>query len=420
MVLIEKIMRSQAIAARRAALLHECVAHGDCTHVSMDGIIRPTRRIMGQEDYRVSKTKRNEAPIGDEDAVRRMLSMRSRTGAVLAIAPLTLSEKPEFIANALKRALPPAVLSQVQTIAFDAPTHDLFVTLKRDAGMSSLRFLTGDPTHVCFTYESTNGRTQTGGARVLRTIQSKFNKIRPGNTPATWGPPHLGEGAVLSAAEERVREKIRACSMPLADARRRLSSLDGNLPYLQRIDYMRDMAALCAVYRDEVVKKTAQAGAPLSTILWRATKPTKVGYYFNHLRRLAAVPERQRPQLSSGTTAVEVLNKEINNVFRHVQYMYQSTLILGCEAFAFSKLLTHNVAEYCPTDIIAPQSLVLAHNMAAWGLTDPEWQTVRATETELRHLRWEHRERIAKKPAKRVPRPREQIKRHTFNKKRVR
>ncbi len=110
----------------------------------------------------------------------------------------------------------------------------------------------------------------------------------------------------------------------------------------------------------------------------------------------------------------------MNNIFRHVQSMFQSTLLLGCEAFAFAKLLTHNVAEYCPTDVVATQAEVLAHNMAAWQLTDSEWKTVHAAQTPLQGLRAHHKDLIAKKPAA-LKRPAGKIvKRHTFNKRRVR
>ena len=138
------------------------------------------------------------------------------------------------------------------------------------------------------------------------------------------------------------------------------------------------------------------------------------------------VPVKQRPQLSSGTTAVEVLNKELNGVFRNVQKMYQSTLLLNCNGFWFLKLLTHNIAEYCPTDATVSQATILAHNMAAWSLSAAEWASVMGQAAPLMALRGEHRDLVLKrpaalkKPAATRSRGSREIKRHTFNKRRVR
>lgn len=428
--LMEKLLKSSALQTRRAAMLQECVRHEDCTHAAMDGLIRPARRIQGQADYRASKQDRDDAPIGDCDAIRRLVNIRSRTGAVLAIMPISSNEKADEMASVMKSMLPTNVLRQIRTIASDNPSHKLFRALTQRAHCTSLQFLTGDPTHLCFKYEAAHGRRRTEGANVLRLMQAKFNRVTESVDSTTWGPPYLGKAVPLSPSEQETRNMILKRSMPLRRAKARLSAIDGQVPYWDRSEYMQDMAALCAVYADEVKTKTAEKSARLSTVLWRATKGTKVGYYFNHLRRLTLLPPEQRAQLASGTTSVEVLNKELNNVFRHVQSMFQSTLLLGCDAFSFGKLLTHNVAEYSPTDVAATQAEVLAHNMAAWRLTTAEWQSVRECPTNLWQRRQAQASLIRKKPAAYKPpagkpaaykRPAsKQIKRHTFNKKRVR
>ena len=73
---------------RRQSLLMECVQHNEFTHVAADCSIRPTRRIVGQEDYIVSKEKRNDAAIGDDEAIRKILNCRGRTGAVACMIPM--------------------------------------------------------------------------------------------------------------------------------------------------------------------------------------------------------------------------------------------------------------------------------------------------------------------------------------------
>ena len=390
---------SSAIRNRKMALLQECVRHQDCNHAAMDGLIRPARQLQGQADYRASKQRRNEAPIGDEDAIRRLVNVRSRTGAVLAILPISSNERPDEIAGKLQEALPRSVLDQIRTIAMDNPSQAMFHELKTDGLCPNLEFLTGDPTHLCFTYESAHGRRRTEGAQKLRIIQGKFNRMTDSVEATAWGPPYLGEAVALTAAEKTSRDMIYNRSMPKRAARSRLDAIDGNVPYFRRSEYMVDMAALCSVYSEEVAKKTVLQGVPLDTVLWRATADNKSGYYFNHLRRLTLLPPDQRHQLASGTTGVEVLIHELNNAFRHVQIMFQSTLLLGCEAFGFAKLLSHNVAEYSPTDVVATQAEVLAYNMAAWRLTRAEWDSVRKCPTRLWSKRLEQEMLIRKKPA---------------------
>ena len=425
LLLFEKILMSSAVQARQTALLYECADHHDCTHVSMDGLVRPARRIVGQEDYRVSRAKRNAAPIGDADALRRIVSVRSRTGAVLAVVVLP-SEAANVIAPKLRSVLPEIVRKQVLTVAADAPSDELLSALRSEGGFDNLKFLTGDPTHLSFSYESAQNRKKTEGARVLRSIQVKFNQWTVEAQAHFRTSPVTDPAPDLTPEENAARAEILAQSMPSRDAKRRLQSLSCNLPYLARVDYIKDLAALCSVYPDEVRKKTSQQGVPLARILWRACAPSKFKYYQNHVRRLGMVTTEQRAQFSSGTTAAEVLNKELNGIFRNVQTMYQSTLLLNCNGFWFLKLLTHNIAEYCPAEAATSQAVILAHNMAAWSLSAGEWSTVRKQAAPLMALRAEQRQLVLKKPAvlKRPATNRSrggrEPKRHTFNKKRAR
>ena len=81
---------------RHLGLLLELVNHDDCTHCAVDNLIRPTRRIAGQEDYRVGQKKRNTAPIPDAEAVRGVTNMMSRTGASILCVP-ALGESAETL-----------------------------------------------------------------------------------------------------------------------------------------------------------------------------------------------------------------------------------------------------------------------------------------------------------------------------------
>ena len=164
-------------------------------------------------------------------------------------------------------------------------------------------------------------------------------------------------------------------------------------------DWIADLAALCAVYKDEVSVSTTQKNTKICKMIWNMTSANKIGFYFNSLRRLDLVPPQQRPQLSSGTSAVETMNFQTNKRFKNIVELYQSSVELKCSAFQFLKLFSHNCAEYCPTEYQVSQQTILDHNLSVWQFTAAEWSTIRQTSTPLLEKRKEHHERILKHPA---------------------
>ena len=157
-----------------------------------------------------------------------------------------------------------------------------------------------------------------------------------------------------------------------------------------------------------------------------ACAPTKVGYYFNNLVRRVMVPADSRAQLASGTSACEALNKEINNKFNNVNGMYQATLKVSCAYVELEKLLTHNSAEYMPAARQCTNREVLTHNLVAWRFTEREWSRMLGESNTLNHdQRQAHRHLVRTTLGYRVSGTRKRpahcpIKRHSFNKKRVR
>ena len=151
--LMEKILCSSAVQSRHRLLLLECVDHKEFTHCAMDDVVRQCRRIRGQEDYLCSKKKRNFAPIPDTDAIRNILNVRGRTGAVALTHPVKGNPGRVF-ADALLKELPLEVRQQVLTMAADNPSLELFNALRNNArgdsassALPNLLFLSLDPTH---------------------------------------------------------------------------------------------------------------------------------------------------------------------------------------------------------------------------------------------------------------------------------
>ena len=148
-------MCSSGMQKRKNDMLLECAAHQDCTHIAGGGLVRPCRRIQGQEDYRCSKQRRNSAPIADDEAKRRVVSIRSRTGAPIVGAVLP-DEKATSYRHAILKALPEVCRAQVRTFATDDPSYELYKEL--NIALPNLDFLVLDPVHLCIVYESAHNR----------------------------------------------------------------------------------------------------------------------------------------------------------------------------------------------------------------------------------------------------------------------
>ena len=79
----------------------------------MDATIRIARRIKGQADYRLSKVVRENAVFGDDVALRRVLTVRGRTGAVAGLICVR-DESGPVMRDALVSHLPTCVLTQIR------------------------------------------------------------------------------------------------------------------------------------------------------------------------------------------------------------------------------------------------------------------------------------------------------------------
>ena len=85
------------------------------------------------------------------------------------------------------------------------------------------------------------------------------------------------------------------------------------------------MAACATVYRFEVDRKTHLAGKKLYSVLWSATDPERIQWYFNGIRARHTINKRYRSLLASGTSSVESLNHEINSWFDNMPEIYTQT-----------------------------------------------------------------------------------------------
>ena len=183
---IEDIFLSPAAKALRESLLAELARREEFESLSVDATMRVALTILGQEHPRCSSG--NEA-FSSQDCLRRVLTVRGRTGAVVAMVPIP-RETAGTYAEALANCIPTSSRELVRFIATDDPSPLLWTSM-RDT-FPNLSILCLDTVHLPIVYEcSTWGRT-TAGSSFLRRIMTKFTSYDGSLSASTWGEPYTG------------------------------------------------------------------------------------------------------------------------------------------------------------------------------------------------------------------------------------
>ena len=369
--ILEDIMQSPMVTARRASLMQQCIDHQEFTHVCLDATLRCCMRIKGQANYRKSKEVRENAPVPDATALRRVLTARGRTGACLGMWPIR-GEAAPYVADCLRANVPQAALQQIVSVSSDMPSHTLSQMLRKVC--PSLQYMSLDPVHLVIVYNQAHGRKRTPGQAMLRRIQNKFNKVDDSKALAYWGPPYTGEEEVTHPrAVSTVRARILDGELPVTRARAVLRNLQDELPWYTVIDYVEALAALACVYYDEMNRKTFVKSRTLFHIAWAAASPERTQWYFNNIRHRRAMAKESRSLLGSGTSPNEAIHSEINRWFRNQPELYSTTLALQLDVNALGKLMSHNAALYKPTLRQMNQQTVISSLVTHLTFSSDEW-----------------------------------------------
>ena len=130
----------------------ECFRHEEFVHLSIDATIRVAMRIKGQANYREPKATRERYVVKDGEARRRVMTVRGRTGGVLAMKPI-VSEAAEHLATSLTSMVSEDVRQQVRYIAFDNPSGHLWNTLQGST-FPHLEAIYLDPVRLAVAYQT--------------------------------------------------------------------------------------------------------------------------------------------------------------------------------------------------------------------------------------------------------------------------
>ena len=248
--------------------------------------------------------------VQGDHSLRRVLTIRGRTGAVLGMHPLP-REDGELVAATLKDLFSHRALSQVKFFSSDSPSAKLFKETREVC--PNLMCVSLDPVHLAIVYEYAQWGKKSAGSRILRQLLRKFTQMGASKTLLCWGPFFTGAAPTpLSREEAKARDEILHCNMGQARAKRILDNLDASTPLCSRITFIETVAAICKCFPDEVARKVTGSNKEVSKVLWSATAPDRMEWLLNNLRVRRAMTGLQRALLPSGAASNEALRAEIN------------------------------------------------------------------------------------------------------------
>ncbi len=146
------------------------------------------------------------------------------------------------------------MLQQIRYVSSDEPSALLLDGLRKVAKNIEIMLL--DPTHLAIVYEYATWRKRTPGSKLLRRMMRKFAQHDSNLDASAWGVPYEGTSeAPLTRQEEMLRARVLTGGMPLTRARMVLAQMNDDKPWYTRIDFIEGIAALTALYWDEVQRK---------------------------------------------------------------------------------------------------------------------------------------------------------------------
>jgi hypothetical protein len=178
-----------------------------------------------------------------------------------------------------------------------------------------LAALSLDATHIVMVYEQNMNNRKTAGSRWLAAVMNKFRRVDTDRCAAAWGAMFTGEVAAADARDAAMRQTLLDQSMDLLQAKKVLSSIDVETPWLTELRFIQALAAICSVFSEEV-SKVSFSGATLHPLLCNLAGPAKCQWLLNDTRYRHTVRPERLPLLPSGTTSNESLHHEINYWFR--------------------------------------------------------------------------------------------------------
>jgi len=289
----------------------DLILHQEYESISVDATMRVTLSILGQPHPRAPQ---DAAAYDSKTRLTRVHTVRGRTSAVLAMTPMS-GENTTTYARVLSEAIPAGAHGQVRFIATDDPSPALWREVSKV--LPNLEIMTLDPVHLAIVYEYSTWNKRTEGSRLLRSLMAKFTAYDATINASTWGGAYTAaDTRPLNREEELARARIEARSMSVHKARRIADAIDVGQPFITRVEFIEGLAALVALFPQEVQKVAKGANRPVFKILHTAAAWERIEWYLNNTRLRYRISSGKLTLLPCGTTSNESLHAEINGWFK--------------------------------------------------------------------------------------------------------
>ena len=130
-------------------------------------------------------------------------------------------------------------------------------------------------------------RKKTPGAVFLRKIMNKFNMVDHSMSADHWGRTYRGSGSrPLSQIERTRRTSIETSSMHAEGKGQQNCGGSGYTTVLFRcrLEFIEALAALSAVFSEDMSRRVTGANQSVAHILWCAAEPDRCEWFFNNIR----------------------------------------------------------------------------------------------------------------------------------------
>ena len=175
------------------------------------------------------------------------------------------------------------------------------------------------------------------------------------------------------------------------------------MPFRCRLEFIEALAALSAVFSEDMSRRVTGANQSVAHILWCAAEPDRCEWFFNNIRyrhtlssglSCSLIGPRDHVSFSktctpaaflvagrkilaflpSGTASNEALHAEVKSWFLQTQQMHQGTLCLKLSILGLAKVLPHVSAVHHPTISQLSSQLLLARITARSVWSDAVWE----------------------------------------------
>ena len=161
-----------------------------------------------------------------------------------------------------------------------------------------------------------------------------------------------------------MRHNILSNNMPVSVATRILTDVNPDTPWETKYLFVQALAALCTLHSDEMKRRTDCSSQTTRKLIWNATSPARLEWYFNNQRMRHMAGAGITLLTGSGTSTNEAFHREVNSWYNNQPELYASTIELQLRYARFGRMLAQSGALFSPTVRTLSQSEVMSRSIA--------------------------------------------------------